>query len=191
MTTVTALPSPPSRDDPATFSSKADAFFGAMPTMVTQINTVSGEINSNASTASSAAGTASSAASTATTKAGEASASASAASASATTATTKAAEAAASAALATGFLGPLATLSASQALTVNTAYQFATSGQTYTLPAGAVNGDTIILSNTGTATNNVIARNGKTIMGVAEDMTFDFTGHTVTLKCIGSDWRIV
>lgn len=170
MTTVTALPSPPSRDDPATFSAKADAFFGALPTLVTQINTVSGEINSNASTASSAAGTASGAAGTATTKAGEASA---------------------SAALATGFLGPLATLSASQALTVNTAYQFATSGQTYTLPAGAVNGDTIILSNTGTATNNVIARNGKTIMGVAEDMTFDFTGHTVTLKCIGSDWRIV
>ena len=59
------------------------------------------------------------------------------------------------------------------------------------LPAGAVNGDTIILSNTGAATNNIIARNGKTIMGVAEDMTFDFTGHTVTLKCIGSDWRIV
>ena len=37
--TITALPTPPSRgQSPTTFSSDADTFLNALPTMVTQIN---------------------------------------------------------------------------------------------------------------------------------------------------------
>lgn len=44
-TTITALPTPPSRaDDPANFQAKADAFVGALPTFVTEANTVAGEV---------------------------------------------------------------------------------------------------------------------------------------------------
>lgn len=44
-TTITALPTPPSRaDDPTNFSSKADALLGALPLFVTQVNTVGTEM---------------------------------------------------------------------------------------------------------------------------------------------------
>lgn len=35
---ISALPSPPSRQDPANFSAEADAFLGALPTFQTQVN---------------------------------------------------------------------------------------------------------------------------------------------------------
>lgn len=54
-TTITALPTPPSRSDPANFASRGDAFLGALPTFATEVNTVALEINTNASTASTAA----------------------------------------------------------------------------------------------------------------------------------------
>jgi len=70
MTTITALPSAPSRaSSPATFATDADAFAGALPTLVTQINVVAGEINANTTTASSAATTATAQAGIATTQA--------------------------------------------------------------------------------------------------------------------------
>lgn len=191
MSTITPLPDPPNLADPATFEAKAGALAAALPTTVTEINVVVGEVNANASTASSAASTASGAASTATTAASTATTAAGTATTQAGIATTKAAEAAASAALATGFLGPFQTLTTSQTLAVNTAYEFSSAGQTYTLPSGAVDGDTIILANAGTSVTNVIGRGGKNIHGVAEDMTFDKAGSTLILKCTGTDWRII
>lgn len=100
MTTITALPTPPSRDDPANFSSRADAFLGALPDFVTEANTVAGEVNSNASTASTAASTATTQAGIATTQASAASASATTAAGHVTTASGHASAAAASAAAA-------------------------------------------------------------------------------------------
>lgn len=189
--TITALPDPPSRDDPTTFSSKADAFFGGMPTFVTEANAMAAAVNGNATTAATAAGVATSAASAASADAASADADAATATAAAATATTKAAEAAASAALATGFLGQFQTLTTSQTLAVNKAYEFSGSGQTYTLPSGAVNGDVIIISNKGTDLTNVIGRGGKTIGGSATDMTFNAANTTITLKCDGTDWRFI
>ncbi len=55
MTTITALPTPPSRDDPTNFASRGDAFLGALPTFVTETNTVAGEVNTNASNAATSA----------------------------------------------------------------------------------------------------------------------------------------
>lgn len=86
MTTITALPTPPSRDDPANFRTRADAFMAALPTFATETNTVAGEVNTNATTATTQAGIATTQAGTATTQAGNASASAAAAAASALTA---------------------------------------------------------------------------------------------------------
>ncbi len=110
MTTITSLPTPPSRDDPTNFSERADGFLGALPTFVTETNALAGELNTASSAATTAATTATTQAGIATTKAGEAASSASSASTSAATATTqagiattKAGEAAASAAAAATF----------------------------------------------------------------------------------------
>lgn len=45
MTTITALPTPPSRQDPINFNDRADAFLGALPTFATQTNAVASETN--------------------------------------------------------------------------------------------------------------------------------------------------
>jgi hypothetical protein len=81
MTTITALPAAPNRatDAPATYVTKADAMMAALPTFITETNTVAGEVNTNATTATTQA-------STATTQATNASNSAAAAAASAATA---------------------------------------------------------------------------------------------------------
>lgn len=72
MTTITALPTPPSRDDPANFATRADAFLGALPDFVTETNTVAGEVNTNASNAATSASNASTSASNASTSASNA-----------------------------------------------------------------------------------------------------------------------
>ena len=108
---ITLLPTPPTRQDPANFNTRADEFLGALPTFGAEANSLATDVNSKQVTASNAATTATNAANTATTKASEAStfantagtkaseASASATSAanSANTAGTKASEASASA----------------------------------------------------------------------------------------------
>jgi hypothetical protein len=112
--TISAIPTPPSRSDPANFDARADAFLGALPDLATEVNTWAGQANALASTvngdladaeaaadaaetaqgltedardtATTQAGIATSAALTATTQANSASASAVSAAASAVTA---------------------------------------------------------------------------------------------------------
>lgn len=58
MTTITALPTPPSRSDSApNFITKSDAFIAALPTFVTQTNLVAGEVEANKNTVSTLATT--------------------------------------------------------------------------------------------------------------------------------------
>jgi hypothetical protein len=45
ITTISTLPQSPSRNDPTTFSDKADALLGAMPTLVTELNSFVNEVN--------------------------------------------------------------------------------------------------------------------------------------------------
>jgi len=52
-TTITALPTAPSRVRPATFSAETDAFLASLATMVTEENTVIGELNLLADTVAS------------------------------------------------------------------------------------------------------------------------------------------
>lgn len=51
MTTITALPTPPSRSRPAEFAAEADAFLGALPDFGTEINAVASEVNAYATSA--------------------------------------------------------------------------------------------------------------------------------------------
>lgn len=86
MTTITALPTAPSRADPANFRTRADAFMAALPTFATETNTVAGEVNTNATTATTQAGIATTQAGNAATSASNALLSENAAAASALTA---------------------------------------------------------------------------------------------------------
>lgn len=74
--TITALPTPPSRANPTTFSSDADAFLGALPDFATEANALADDVSAKQTTASSAATTATTQAGIATAKAAEAEASA-------------------------------------------------------------------------------------------------------------------
>jgi len=81
---ITPLPTPPSRDDPTNFATRADAFLGALPDFATEANALQTDVNAKQVTASNAATTATTQAGIATTKAAEALASQLIASASAT-----------------------------------------------------------------------------------------------------------
>lgn len=52
---ITALPTPPSRSDPANFSANGDAFLGALPQMVTELNTTSASMDASVISASQSA----------------------------------------------------------------------------------------------------------------------------------------
>lgn len=62
---ITPLPTPPSRQDPANFSDRADAFLGALPTFTTEANALATDVNAKQVIASAAAIAAASAASAA------------------------------------------------------------------------------------------------------------------------------
>ncbi|HWT52346.1 MAG TPA: hypothetical protein VN113_09225, partial [Caulobacter sp.] len=73
---ITALPTPPSTNDPANFNTRADAFLGQMPTFVTQANALAGEVNNNTQAAAASVTAAANKVVEATGKASEAAASA-------------------------------------------------------------------------------------------------------------------
>jgi hypothetical protein len=50
MSTITALPTPPSRSNPTTFSVLADSFLAALPTFVSETNVISADISSKIDT---------------------------------------------------------------------------------------------------------------------------------------------
>lgn len=67
------------------------------------------------------------------------------------------------------------------------------SAVTVTLPASPAAGDTVWLTVGNGRTDNVIARNGNNIMGLAENMTVDNASATVPLRYINASlgWRLV
>lgn len=68
-TQITPLPTPPSRQDPASFSNRADAFLGQLPTFATEVNQLAIEAEQDAVTATTQAGIATTQASNASTSA--------------------------------------------------------------------------------------------------------------------------
>lgn len=66
----------------------------------------------------------------------------------------------------------------------------ATSGQTITLPANPLPGWEVVIS-VGNFSNTIIGRNGRNIMGLAEDLIFDARNSTLNLIYVDSTrgWR--
>lgn len=73
---ITALPDPPTRQDPANFAVRADEFLAALPDFATEANALATDVNAKQVTASNAATTATTQAGIATTQAGDAATSA-------------------------------------------------------------------------------------------------------------------
>jgi len=67
---ITPLPTPPSRDDPTNFATRADAFLGALPDFATEANALQVDVNAKQVTATTQAGIATTQAGIATTQAG-------------------------------------------------------------------------------------------------------------------------
>jgi hypothetical protein len=80
---ISALPTVPTRQDPANFNTRADAFLAALPTFRTEANTLATEAEADAATAEAQAGIATAQAAAATAQATAAAANATAAAASA------------------------------------------------------------------------------------------------------------
>jgi hypothetical protein len=61
-----------------------------------------------------------------------------------------------------------------------------------TLPPNPANGDVIPIYNTGTVLTTVVGRNGKTIMGLAQDMTLDIADKKFVFEYLSAsgDWRL-
>lgn len=74
------------------------------------------------------------------------------------------------------------------------AYRITANSVTATLPASPADNDLIgpFIPNASSVTGFVVARNGKTIMGLSEDMTVDVTNFTFSLVYSASagDWRL-
>ena len=62
---------------------------------------------------------------------------------------------------------------------------------TVTLPASPASADTVWVTVANGLATNSFARNGKTIMGLSEDMTINHRYATVALRYVDSSWRIV
>jgi len=117
---INALPTPPSRDDPANFSSRGDSFMSALPAFVTEANALQTDVNDKQATASTAATTATTQAGIATTQAGIATTQAGIATTQAGIATTQAGIATTQAALATSNGAAQVALAAAQAAAAST-----------------------------------------------------------------------
>lgn len=91
-----------------------------------------------------------------------------------------------------GIFNVIVSSSASVSAAVGNHYILTFAGTvTVTLPATPNEGDTIWVTVTNDVETNVFARNGLTIMGLAENMTMDINHMTYKLRYVNSSWRLV
>jgi len=89
---------------------------------------------------------------------------------------------------------PAVVIEATTALTmaVDTQVTFTNAAlTTITLPASPSSGDLVWITPANSLTTNIIARNGSTIMDLAQDLTIDVAKATVRLRYTDSSWRLV
>lgn len=86
------------------------------------------------------------------------------------------------------------TVAANANLAVDRSYRITSAtAVTLTLPASPTTGATIRIADSGTITRSVqhtVLRNGKQIMGLAEDLLLDAPGIDLTLFYNGTEWRL-
>lgn len=169
---ITALPTPPTRDDPFNFSARGDALMAALPTFVTEANALQADVNDKQSAADAAA---------------------TAADASATAADASAVSAAAAVSVGLG-LSTVVVSGTTQAATAGNLYLLTNaSATTLTLPSAPADGAVVGVLVSNGRFDNVVARNGKSIQALAEDMTVDNFASVLLLRYINStlQWRLV
>lgn len=82
--------------------------------------------------------------------------------------------------------------STSQAASADTHYLLTNvAATTVTLPESPAEGAAVWITPANSLQTNVVARNGKTIMGLAENLTLDLPNKTVGLRYLNASWRIV
>jgi hypothetical protein len=202
---ITALPTPPSRSDPANFADRGDAFLGALPTFQTEANALATDVNAKQVTASAAAVTASAAAAAATSaanvtkwvsgttyaegvvvfspitylsyrrkSAGAGTTDPSIDSANwAQVAGTGDVSLTGAQELTNKTIRRMITIVSANTNALKSNLHVFTASATLTLPAAPNVGDSIEFRNESATTTPVIARNGKNIMGLAEDLTLN------------------
>ena len=91
-----------------------------------------------------------------------------------------------------GGLAAPAHLTANTTLASNARYSYSAGALTLTLPAAPANGDEVVIYNTGSLLTTVVGRNGKTIMGLAQDMTLDIANKKFVFEYLSAsgDWRL-
>lgn len=93
-------------------------------------------------------------------------------------------------------LGATATAYSAQAVSFNAAaagaYWITGNSVAVTLPVSPADNDAVIIANGAAVTGCSVLRNGKTIMGIAEDLTIDTTNFQITLvyRAATTDWRL-
>jgi hypothetical protein len=177
---ITLLSTPPTRQDPENFSPRADVFLSELPVFAEEANELAEELNALASSMTASVG-----------------ASATAAAGSATNAANSATAAAGSAA---SVLTSVSTLLGLTLTTVTATSVTATAGKLYiltnagvttvTLPASPATGDIVGVAVANGLTTNIVARNGNTIRGVADNVVINRVDVAPYFYYDGSTWRI-
>lgn len=212
---ITLLPTPPTRDDPLNFADRADEFLAALPPFAVEANALATQINadavaaagsaSNSATSAALAQSAANAATAAANYAGEWSTLTGSLASPATTSyqnqlyllTTSVADVTAhtpgvsSVWLLVGIYRIPAAISTNTNALAFYSYKV-TANCVVTLPAAPVNGQWIEFLNV-TGTNNfTIARNGKTIMGVADNLNVNVNNKSFRLVYVAAsnDWLL-
>lgn len=215
--TITGSPTVPQRADRATFSGRVDAFVTWMAAAVSEFGAVAANVYANAVDAYNNAVAASASASTASSAAASAIATSGATQwVSGTTyalgvvvwspingqsyrrvvagagATDPSSDATNWTKLGGGSLAVVTVSATTQTAVAGNHYVLTNvAATTLTLPATPTSGDTVAITPANSLITNVLARNGSTIMSLAEDMTLDNANATVTLRYLASTWRII
>jgi hypothetical protein len=167
---ITPLPTPPSRQDPSNFATRADDFLGALPTFTTEANALAADVNNKQVTATNAANTATTQAGIATTQSG--------------IATTQAGIATSAASIAINAPGTSSTSTTSLSVTIGTKSLVIQTGKAH------VEGQPVLIARTsdpsGTwMTGNITAYNSGTgdltVEVVMKEGTGTFTDWTISL----------
>lgn len=83
-------------------------------------------------------------------------------------------------------------LTTNTTLASNSKYSYSAGALTLTLPAAPANGDEVVIYNTGSLLTTVVGRNGKTIMGLAQDINLDMPNKKFVFEYLSAsgDWRL-
>ncbi len=133
---ITPLPTPPTRDDPANFATRADTFLAALPDFATEANALATDVEGDATAAAASASAASTSASNAASSASAASTSASNAASSASAASSSASNAASSASAASSSATAAANSALALIATSTTSLSIGTGSKTFTTQSG-------------------------------------------------------